>query len=167
VYGQDYTPSIQLEQLSHYHDMPNATAASIVARLQSTAVPCSAAWDIHDLLQLPAAIEEHCPLDLEAMRSGDNEYSISGEPPSITTGPVGRSDGAPERFLPSYKAQDTVFVNGPPAPHGTLAPSWRDAGNKTVKQVDNITLAEYFIGSEANIVLPESYWPKDNVSRTT
>jgi len=126
--------------------MPNSIVASIVARLQSTAVPCNTAWDIHDLLQLPAAIEEQRPLDLEAMRSGDNEYGISGEPPSVTTGPVGRSDGAFEGFLPSYKAQDTVFVNGPPAPYGTLAPSWRDAGSKTVKQVNNITLAEHLIG---------------------
>ena len=167
VYGQDYTPSIQLEQLSLYHDMPNPTVASIVERLQSTAVPCSTAWDIHDLLQLPAAIEEQRPLDLEAMRSGDAEYSISGEPPSVTTGPVARTDDALEGFVPSYKAQDTVFVNGPPAPYGTLAPSWRDAGSKTVKQVDNTTLAEYLIGSEAKIVLPESYWPKDKVSWTT
>ena len=39
VYGQDYSPSIQLEELSLYHDMPNPTVASIVERLQSTAVP--------------------------------------------------------------------------------------------------------------------------------
>jgi len=55
VYGQDYSRSIQLEQLSLYHDMPNPTVARIVERLQSTAVPCSTAWDIHDLLQLPRA----------------------------------------------------------------------------------------------------------------
>jgi len=97
----------------------------------------------------------------------DAKYSISGEPPSVTTGPVGRSDGALEGFLPIYKAQDNVFVNGPPAPYGTLSPSWRDAGSKTVKQVDNIILAEYLIGSEAKFVLPESYWPKGKVSWTT
>jgi len=87
VYGQDYIPSIQLEQLSHYHDMLNhdLTVASIVVRLQSAAVPCSTAWDIHHLLQLPAAIEEQRTMDLEAMRSGDNKYGISGEPPSVTT----------------------------------------------------------------------------------
>jgi len=123
VYGQDYTPSIQLEQLSLYHDMPNPTVASIVERIQSTAVPCNTARDLHDLLQLPATIEEQQPLDLEAMRSGDALSSISGELPSVTNGPVGRSDGALEGFLPSYKAQNTVFVNGPPAPYGTLAPS--------------------------------------------
>jgi hypothetical protein len=68
-----------------------------------------------------------------------------------------RSDGALEGFLPSYKA-DTVFVNGPPAPYETLAPSWRVAGSKTVKQVDDINLAEYLIGlEESKIVLPESY----------
>jgi len=41
--------------------------------------------------------------------------------------------------------------------------------SKTVKQVDNSTLTEYVIGSdsEAKIVLLESYWPKDKVSRTT
>jgi len=27
VYGQDYTPALQLEQLSLYHDMPNFTVA--------------------------------------------------------------------------------------------------------------------------------------------
>ena len=97
----------------------------------------------------------------------DAKYSISGEPPSVTTGPVGRSDGALERFLPIYKAQDNVFVNGPPAPYGTLSPSWRDAGSKTFKQVDNITLAEHLIGSQVKIVFPESYWPKDKVSWTT
>ena len=52
MYGQEYSPSIQLEQLSLYHDMPNPTVASIVERLQSIAVPCGTAWDIHDLLQL-------------------------------------------------------------------------------------------------------------------
>ena len=57
VYGQDYTPSIQLEQLFLYHDMPNPTVASIVERIQSTAVPCNTIWDLHDLLQLPATIE--------------------------------------------------------------------------------------------------------------
>jgi len=120
-------------------------------------------------LQLPAAIEEQRPLDLETMRSRDIESSISGEPPSVTAGPVGSSDGALEGFLPSHlnKAQNTVFVNGPPALYGTLAPSWKDAGSKTVKQVDNSTLAEYLIGSEAKTVLPESYWPKDKVSWTT
>ena len=165
VYGQDYIPSIQLEPLFLYHGLPNPTVASIVERLQSTAFPCSTAWDIHHLL----AIEEQQPLDLEAMRSRDVEYSISREPPSVTIRPVGRSDGALEGFLPSYKAQDAIFVNGLPAPYGTLAPSWRDAGSKTVKQVDNSTLAEYLIGSEARIVpsLPESYWPKDKVSWTT
>ena len=93
--------------------------------------------------------------------------NISGELPSVTNGPVGRGDGTLQGFLPSYQAQNTVFVNGPPAPYGTLAPSWRDAGSKTVKQVDNSTLAEYLIGSEGKIVLPESYWPKDKVSWTT
>jgi len=118
-------------------------------------------------LQLPATIEEQQPLDLEAMRSGDAETCISGELPSVTTRPVGRSDGALEEFLPSYKAQNTGFANGPPAPYRTLAPSWKNAGNKTVKQVDNSTLAEYLIGSEAKIVLSKSYWPKDKVSWTT
>jgi len=66
-----------------------------------------------------------------------------------------------------FPAQNTVFVTGPPAVYGTLAPSWIDAGSKTVKQVDNSTLAEHLIGSEAGIVLPESYWPKDKVSWTT
>jgi len=93
--------------------------------------------------------------------------NISGELPSVTNGPVGRSDGTLQGFLPSYQAQNTVFVNGPPAPYGTLAPSWRDARSKIVKQVDNSTLAEYLIGSEGKIVLPESYWPKDKVSWTT
>ena len=90
-----------LEQLSLYHDMPNPTVASIVERLQSTAVPCSKAWDIHDLLQLPASIEEQRPLDLDTMRSRDVESSISGQSPSVTAGPVGSSDGALEGFLPS------------------------------------------------------------------
>jgi hypothetical protein len=167
VYGQEYTPSIQLEQLSLYHDMPNPTVANIIERLQSTAVPCNTAWNLHDLLQLTATIEEQRPLDLEAMRSGDAEHGDSGESPSVTIGPAGSSDGDLEGFLPSYKAQNTVFVNGSPAPYGTLTPSWRDAGSKTVKQVDNSALAEYLIGSEAKIVLPESYWPKDKVSWTT
>jgi len=74
-------------------------------------------------LQLPATIEEQQPLDLEAMRSGDAESSISGELPSVTTEPVRRSDGALEGFVPSYKAQNTVLSNGLPAPYGTLAPS--------------------------------------------
>jgi len=147
VHGQNYTPSIQPEQLSLHHGMPNPRVASIVERLQSTALSCSTAWDLHDRLQLPATIEEQQPLDLEAMRSGDAESSISGELPSVTAGPVGRSDGDREGCLPSYKAQNIVFVNGPPAPYGTLAPSWRDTGSKTVKQVDNSTLAEYLIGS--------------------
>ena len=147
--------------------MPNPTVASIVGRLQSTAISCSTAWDFHDLLQLPAAIEEQRPLDLGAMRSRDVESSISGEPPSVTTGPVGRSDGTLEGFLPSNKAQNTVLVNGPPSQYRTLALSWIDAGSKTVKQVENSTLAENLIGSKAKIVLPESYWPKDKVSSTT
>ena len=164
MYGQDCSPSIQLEQLSLYHDMPNPTVASIVERLQSTAVPCSTAWDIHDLLHLPAAIEEQRPLDLKVMRSEDVESSISRVPPAISAGPVGRSDGALGGFFPSYKAQNNVFVNSPPAPYGSLAPSWRNAGSKTVKQVDNSTLAEYLIGPEAKFVLPESCWPEEKVS---
>ena len=76
---------------------------------------------------------------------------------SVTAGPVGSSDGALEGFLLSNKAQNTVSVNGPPSPYRTLAPSWKDAGSKTVKQIENSTLAEYFIGSEAKIVLHESY----------
>jgi len=95
------------------------------------------------------------------------ETSICGEPPHDTIRPAGSSDGALKGFQPGYKAQNTVFVNGSPAPHGTLAPTWRDAGSKTVKQVDHRTLAEYLIGSEAKIVLPESYWPKDKVSWTS
>jgi len=35
------------------------------------------------------------------------------------------------------------------------------------QQAVNSTLAEYLIGSEAKIVLPESYWPKDKVSWTS
>ena len=85
--------------------MPNPTVASIVERLQNTVVPCGTAWDIRDLLQLPAAIEEQRPLDLETMRSRDVESSISGQPPSVTARPVGSSDGALEGFLPSNKAQ--------------------------------------------------------------
>ena len=166
VYSQSYTPCIQLERLSLYHDIPYPTVASIVERLQSSAVPYTTAWDLHDLLQLPATIEEQQPLDL-AVYSGDAESSISGELPSVTTGPVGKSDCALDGFLPSCKVQNTVFVNGPSAPCGTLAPSWRYTGSKTVKQVDNSTLVEYLISSEAKIVLPESYWPKDNVSWTT
>ena len=68
VYGQEYTPSIQLEQLSLHHDMPNPTVANIIERLQGTAVPCNTAWNLHDLLQLTATIEEQRPLDLRAWR---------------------------------------------------------------------------------------------------
>jgi len=167
VYGQDDTPSIQLEQLSLYHEMPNPAVTSIVERLQSTVVPCNTAWDLHDRLQLPATIEEQKPLDLEAMRSGDAESSISVELPSVTTRLVGRSDRALEAFLPSYKAQNTVFVNGPRAPYRTLAPSGRDTGSKTVKQVDSSTLVEYLISAEAKILHSESYWPYEKVSWTT
>jgi len=150
--------------MSLYHDMPNPTVADIVERLQSTAVPCDTDWALHDLLQLPASFEEQHPLDhLEAMRSGDAETSISGQPPYATIRPAGSSDSALEGFQHGYKAQNTVFVNGPPASYGTLALTWRHAGSKTVKQVDNSTLAEYLIGSEAKIVLPESYWPKEKV----
>ena len=116
---------------------------------------------------MPAAFEEQQLLDFAAMRSGDAENSISEEPPSVTIGPAGSSDGALEGYQPGYKAQNTVFVNGESAPYGTLAPSWRDARSKTVKQMDNSTLKEYLIGSEARIVLPKSYWPKDKVSWTT
>ena len=147
--------------------MPNPTVADIVERLQNTAIHCDTDWALHDLLQLPDAFEEQQLLDLEAMRSGDAETSISGEPPYDTIRPAGSSDGALEGFQPGYKAQNTTFVNGPPASYGTLAPSWRDAGSKTVKQVDNSTLAEKLIRSEAKIVLPESYLPKDKVSWTS
>ena len=105
-------------------------------------------------MQLPATIEEQRPPDLEAIRSGDAEHGDSGKSPSVTTRPAGSSDGDLEGFLPSYKAQNTVLVNGSPAPYGTLTLPWRDAGSKTVKQVDNSALAEYLIGSEAKIVLP-------------
>ena len=118
-------------------------------------------------MHLPAVIEEQQPLDLESIHSMDDNYSISGEPPSVTIRPVGRNDGALAGSFPSYKVQDTVFVNDPPAPYGTLVPSWRDAGSKIVKQVDSSSLAEYLIGLEAKILLPESYWPKDKVSWTT
>jgi len=145
VYRQDYAPAIQLEQLSLFHDMPNPTVADIVERLQSTAVPCDTDWALHDLLRLPASSEEQHPLDLEAMCSGDAETSISREPPNDTIRPAGSSDNALEGYQPGYKAQNTVFVNGPVALYGTLALSWRDPGSKTVKQVDNSTLAEYLI----------------------
>jgi hypothetical protein len=61
---------------------------------------------------VPAAFEEQQLLDLAAMRSGDAENSISEEPPSVTIGPAGSSDGALEGYQPGYKAQNTVFVNG-------------------------------------------------------
>ena len=88
----------------------NPTVADIVERLQSTDVPCDTDWALHDLLQLPASFEEQHPLDLEAMRSGDAETSISGEPPYDTIGPAGSSDGALEGFQPDYKAQNTVLM---------------------------------------------------------
>jgi len=72
----------------------NPTVASIVARLQSTAVPCSTAWDIHNLLQLPVPSRSSDCWILKP-RSGDNEYGISEEPPSVTTGPVGRRERSP------------------------------------------------------------------------
>jgi len=82
-----------------------------VERLQSTAVPCETDWTLHDVLQVPAAFEEQQPLDLEAMHSGDEENSISREPPSVTIRQVESSDGALEGYQPYYKAQSTVFVN--------------------------------------------------------
>ena len=103
VYGQDYTPALQLEQLSLYHDVPNPTVADIVEKLQSTAVLCDTDWALHNLLQVPAAFEEQQPLDLEAMRSGDAENSISGVPPSVTIGPAGGSDGTLKGYQPGYK----------------------------------------------------------------
>ena len=60
------------------------------------------------------------------MRSGDADLSNSGEPHSVTTGPAGSSDDVLEGILPNNKVQNTVFVNGPPAPYGTLTASWRD-----------------------------------------
>jgi len=71
-------------------------------------------------------------IDLETMRSGDADLSNSGEPHSVTTGPAGSSDGVLEGILPNYKVQNTVFVDGPPAPYGTLTASWRDSKQQEV-----------------------------------
>jgi len=71
-------------------------------------------------------------IDLEIMRSGDADLSNSGEPHSVTTGPAGSSDGVLEEILPNYKVQNTVFVDGPPAPYGTLTASWRDGKQQEV-----------------------------------
>jgi len=86
--------------------MQNLTLASIIELLQSNAIPCSTVWDLHDLLQLSATIEEQRPLDLEATCSGEAEYSISGKLPSVTTRTVGRSHSTLEGFLP----ENTVFL---------------------------------------------------------
>jgi hypothetical protein len=39
----------------------------------------------------------------------------------------------------------------------------KDAGCRTVKDLDNKTQKEYLIGSEAKIVLPKSHQPNDRV----
>ena len=66
------------------------------------------------------------------MRSGDADLRNSGEPHSVTTRPAGSSDGVLEGILPNYKVQNTIFVDGPPAPYGTLTASWRDGKQQEV-----------------------------------
>jgi hypothetical protein len=57
-----------------------------------------------------------------------------------------------------------VFVHGSPAPYGTLPSTWKDAGKRTISKVSNAELAEYLIGTEAELKLPKEYWPADNVN---
>jgi len=68
----------------------------------------------------------------EVMCSADADLGNSGEPHSVTTRPVWSSDSFLEGIMPNYKTQNTVFVNGPPAPYVILTVSWRDSKQQEV-----------------------------------
>ena len=166
VYGRHHQAHVDIDQLSLYHDMPNPTVAEIVERLNSTNVPHNTHWTLNDLLQLPAHFEASV-----TGNSGDISPGSSGDAAPIEdipyaeceTAGINNTDDA-AGFIPNDKARNTVFIHGSPAPYGTLPPSWKDAGKRVMSKVSNAELAEYLIGTEAQLKLPMEYWPEDKVS---
>ena len=51
----------QLESLSLFHDMPNATMDELRERIANTNVPCDTEWSLADLMQLPATLHPATP----------------------------------------------------------------------------------------------------------
>ena len=161
----------QLESLSLFHDMPNATMDELRERIANTNVPCDTEWSLADLMQLPATL--HPATSEGTGDSGDcgdsGDSWDSGPTASDASQPAGSSGAdatAKINNVSLRQAQKSVFVHGRPAPYAEMAPTWQAAGSKNMKEVSNHELAEYLIGTDAEIKCPPSFWPKDKCSWT-
>jgi hypothetical protein len=159
VYGY-LDNNVQLETLSFYHDMPNATIQDLKERIAHTNVPCDTEWSLHDLMQLPATMQPTALGSGDSGDSGDVTAPVADHPAGSAT-TTSTIDNVTLRQL-----QKSVFVHGRPAPYAEMTTGWQAAGNKTEKDVSNDELAEYLIGMDAEIKCPASFWPKDKCSWT-
>ena len=147
----------QLETLSLYHDMPNATIEDITERIKSVQVPCNTEWHLADVMQVPAVMNPVTP------SSGDTD-AISTPAAHLPAGSSAHTDNIDNTSL--RQLQRSVFAHGRPAPYAEMASGWQAAGTKKIEEITNEELAEYLIGMDADIVCPPHYWPKDKCSWT-
>jgi ribonuclease HI len=127
----------QLETLSLYHDMNNATIADITERIKSNSVPCTTEWTLSDLMRLPATMHP-TPNIGDRGNNGDGVHASSSD----------QSAGSDYDSLSNInnvtlrKLKESVFVHDRPEPYASLPQSWKDAGKKTTREVSNSELAE-------------------------
>jgi hypothetical protein len=149
----------QLETLSLYHDMLNATISDITERIKSNSVPCKTEWTLSDLMSLPATMHPSTP---NSGDSGDGAHASSSDQSA-------RSDYDSLGNINNVtllKLKESVFVHDRPEPYASLQQSWKAAGKKMTGEVSTTELAEYLIGIEAKIKCPPYYWPKYKCSWT-
>jgi len=130
-----YNTKVKMEELSMFHDMPNATQQDFIARLNSERVPSDATWGLDMVMDKATEIQT---VDLTLIRKMPEEerqvYSL--RMPAEQQAESGEAEhNALMHNLTIRDLKKTVDVHDHPGVYATVQPTWKDAGCELLQNV--------------------------------
>jgi hypothetical protein len=158
-----YDTEVRTEELSMFHDMPNATQQEFIERLNSERVPSDATWGLDMVMDKAAEMQT---VDLALIREmPEEERQVYGlrMPEEQQAKSEEAEHNAQMHNLTIRDLKKSVDAHDRPGVYSTVQPTWKDAGCELLQNVTNVRLAEYLIGMSTLIPMPQDYWPDDGV----
>jgi len=149
-----YDTEVRTEELSMFHDMPNATQQDFTERLNSKRVPSDATWGLDMVMDKAAEMQTVDPTLIREMPEEERQAYGWRTPTEQQADPEGAKHNAPMHNLTIRDLKKSVDVHDCPAVYGTMQPTCKDAGCELLQNVTNVRLAEYLIGMSTLIPMP-------------
>jgi len=158
-----YDTELRTEELSMFHDMPNATQQDFIERLNSERVPCNTTWGLDMVMDKAAEMQ---PVDSTLIQGMPEDvrqaYGLRTEAGQQLDS-AGENNSTSVHNLTVRDLKKTMDVHDRPGIYGEMQKTWQDAGRELLQHVTNERLAEYLIGMSTLILMPSDYWPEDGV----